>query len=420
MVPLYKKKSVYDAINYRGIRLALQLSKVVERLVKSLLMPFISRSIGFGANQFAYTPGRGARDALARLLLLWLQALVDGKRIAVYCSDVSGAFDRVKVERLVAKLRLKQLHVKLIQVLESWLRQRSATVIVGGKYSDNMDISDMVYQGTVLGPILWNLFFEDARLAIQEMSYTEVVYADDLNAFRIVGQSAETETIEKSLERCQSELHSWGKANRLAFDAGKESQHILSITDSVGESFRMLGVVFDCELIMADAVAELVTDASWKLRTLIRTRRFYTDADLILLYKSHLLSYLEYRTPAIYHATRNVLEKLDAVQTRFHRDVGVNDATALLEFNLAPLCMRRDIAMLGMLHRAALGEGPPQLKELFCRSSSGYMLQDPYADIGMPPLVIRSAWGLLRVYKSLGSGAHSIGTTRDLPPVLLT
>ena len=309
----------------------------------------------------------------------------------------------------MAKLRLKKLHPKLIKVLESWLHQRSANVIVGGKYSDNMNISDMVFQGTVLGPILWNLFFEDARLAIQEMSYTEVVYADDLNAFRIFGQSAQTESVQKSLELCQSELHRWGKANQVAFDAGKESQHILSTTDSVGESFWMLGVVFDCELIMADAVAELVSDASWKLRTLIRTRRFYTDADLILLYKSHLLSYLEYRTPAIYHATRNVLEKLDAVQTRFLRSVGVDDATALLEFNLAPLCMRRDIAMLGMLHRAALGEGPPQLKELFRRRPGGYMLHDPYADIGQPPLVRRSAWGLLRVYNSLGSGGTALG-----------
>ena len=42
----------------------------------------------------------------------------------------------------------------------------------------------MVYQGTVLGPTLWNLFFEDARAAINEVFFTEYVFADDLNAFR--------------------------------------------------------------------------------------------------------------------------------------------------------------------------------------------------------------------------------------------
>ena len=91
---------------------------------------------------------------------------------------------------------------------------------------------------------------------------------------------------------------------------------------------------------------------------LLRTRRFYTDADLVVLYKAHLLSYLEYRTPAIYHATRVVLGRLDAVQSRFLHDVGVNEVDALVHFRLAPLSARRDMAMLGLIHRTVLGKGP--------------------------------------------------------------
>ena len=75
---------------------------------------------------------------------------------------------------------------------------------------------------------------------------------------------------------------------------------------------------FDTELSMANAVSELVSSAGWKLKTILRTRRFYTDADLIVFYEAHLLSYLEYRTPAIYHATRVVISRLDAVQSRFY------------------------------------------------------------------------------------------------------
>ncbi len=66
---------------------------------------------------------------------------------------------------------------------------------------------------------------------------------------------------------------------------------------------------------MVDAVSEIVSAAGWKLKTLLRTRRFYVDADLVVFYKSHLLGYLEYRTPAVYHSTRSVLCRLDAVQT---------------------------------------------------------------------------------------------------------
>ena len=115
----------------------------------------------------------------------------------------------------------------------------------------------------------------------------------------------------KSLQNCQQELHKWGAANQVAFDASKESQHVLSLSDPAGDSFKLLGVSFDMELSMAAAVSDLVSAAGWKFRTLLRTRRFYSDAELIVLYKAHCLSYLEYRAPTIYHATRNILSRLE-------------------------------------------------------------------------------------------------------------
>ena len=74
VAPLFKRKNVYDPSNYRGIHLTAQLSKVVERLVKALFVPFVTRTIGYGPNQFAYSTGRGARDALATLVLKWVDA----------------------------------------------------------------------------------------------------------------------------------------------------------------------------------------------------------------------------------------------------------------------------------------------------------------------------------------------------------
>ena len=303
LAPLFKKKSVYNPGNYRGIHLTAQLSKVVERMLKLLYYPYLTSCSAFGPSQFAYTLGRGARDALAILALTWVMALGAGRKVAVYCSDVSGAFDRVRLERLVLKLGAKGLHPQIVAVLTSWLQQRSAQVVVGGVSSKIMTLMNMVYQGTVTGPVLWNLFFEDARHAINETFFKEIVYADDLNAYRIFPSTSNNDAIKASLNNCQQELHKWGAANQVAFDAGKESQHVLSLSDPLGGTFKLLGVTFDPELSMAESVSELVSAAGWKLRTLLRTRRFYTDADLVVLYKAHLLSFLEYRTPAIYHAT---------------------------------------------------------------------------------------------------------------------
>ena len=101
----------------------------------------------------------------------------------------------------------------------------------------------MVYQGTVLGPWLWNLFYEDARDAITENGFEDVVVADDLNAYRTVPNSLETDICLEMADECQQSLHQWGEADRAVFDAGKESAHILSRTHAHGDKFKPGGVV---------------------------------------------------------------------------------------------------------------------------------------------------------------------------------
>lgn len=135
-------------------------------------------------------------------------------------------------ERLIAKLRSKKLHPVIIDVLISWLRNRKAYVVVGGQKSECFDLTDMVFQGTVLGTPLWNVFYEDANRAIHKLHYTEVVYADDLNAFLVFPASVPNKDILKNLATCQTELHEWGYANQVAFDPQKESVHIPSKTDA--------------------------------------------------------------------------------------------------------------------------------------------------------------------------------------------
>jgi hypothetical protein len=105
------------------------------------------------------------------------------------------------------------LHPLLVSVLESWLRQRTAHVIVGGTQSEEMMLRNMVFQGTVIGPDLWNLYFEDARHAINEWFYMEVAYADDQNAYRVFRGQSDNAGILQSMDLCQRELHAWGDAN---------------------------------------------------------------------------------------------------------------------------------------------------------------------------------------------------------------
>ena len=85
----------------------------------------------------------------------------------------------------------------------------------------------------------------------------------------------------------------------MTFEASEESQHVLSVQDPEGEDFKILGVTYDCSLSMQTECDMLATECAWKLRALLRSRRFHTTGDMIRLYKAQLLSFIEHRTAAV-------------------------------------------------------------------------------------------------------------------------
>ena len=80
------------------------------------------------------------------------------------------------------------------------------------------------------------------------------------------------------------------------------------------------------------------------------------------MYEAQILSFVEYRTTAIYHACSTALAELDSVQTKLLNAAGVTETEALLHFHLAPPGARRD---MGLIHRTVLGKGPPQFRRYF-------------------------------------------------------
>ena len=132
---IHKKGPKAEGRNYRGIHLTPQLSKVVERAVGSLFLPWLEATGAYGPNQYAYAKHRGYKDVLAINVCSWLLLLEQGLAVGLFCSDVSGAFDRVSGTRLVKKLATSGLHPDLTGFLASWLDDRSSQVVIGGAAS---------------------------------------------------------------------------------------------------------------------------------------------------------------------------------------------------------------------------------------------------------------------------------------------
>ena len=359
---IYKKKSKADTRNYRGVHITAQLSKVVEQAIGGICIPWAEQAEAYGPNQFAYAKGKSYKDVLAMNVCSWLLLMDRGLLVGFYCSDVSGAFDRVERYRCIAKLRSSSLHEMVVAFLAGWLDDRVPA-------SPHEPLINSVFQGTVLGPPLWNLFYGDARRSVVANGYFETVFADDFNAWQeFVGSGEPEETkilVLADLEGVQKELHLWGAANHVNFDPAKESFHILHRRFHHGGEFKILGVTFDGGLLMHTAARQIATEAGLQLQTLLQARSFFSTPELVQLYKSQVLSFVEGSTPGIYHAAVSELERIDRVQERFLRNVGLTELSALMDYRLAPLPSRRDIAMLGLLHNVVLGKAPAPLAALF-------------------------------------------------------
>ena len=120
---------------------------------------------------------------------------------------------------------------------------------------------------------------------------------------------------------------------------------------------------------------------------------------------------LEASIVAIYHAAPSNLQVIDDLQLRFLRALNLPEEAAFLEFNLAPLQLRRDIAVLGLLHKIQLGEAHQDFELLFPKMVGSHVGNTRrnarrhgkqfWEQDGNTDYFNRSVFGALRVYNLL-------------------
>ena len=159
LTQIFKKGSVADPQKYRGVHLTAVLSKVVEGVIAHHLVAYLEVSGAIGDTQWGFRAGHSCRDLVALQVASWILELHAGRKNGVYLSDISGAFDRVENGILLQKLKAAGLSNEMMTFLKSYLQARRSTVLVAGANSKQSILEHSVFQGTRLGPPLWNSFF---------------------------------------------------------------------------------------------------------------------------------------------------------------------------------------------------------------------------------------------------------------------
>ena len=381
-------------------------------------------------SQFAFRKGHaiGTKDQLAVEFLKWIQALNERKKVGLYLSDVSGAFDHVEMKKLLNKLEARGVRGVAWRLFRSYLTNRRMVVVVGGFSSISLAIANYVFQGGVFGPILWNIFFQDIQIPIVISFCEDFQFADDVTVSRVfpikfgaVGSDNGSNSILSELKMCQDNCHKWAAENQIVFDKSKEFFMILasSSEQSYGVPFRNLGVFMDPQLSMKEYLTKVANACRWQISILYRCRSFFNTLTLVQLYKAYVWPIMEYGTSAYFHCCDSTLAMLDDIQHKFLRMLDISESIAFLEYNIAPLKLRRKWAMFALLFKIAKGTAPRLLSDLFpkmnlsnrsgcsTRSNSGrhsLCLEDPRGKLHhLKDLDIftRSLFGLVHEFNAL-------------------
>jgi len=217
ITPLYKGGDRCEIINYRPLSLTSTISKIVERVIKIRLLSFISKHKIISANQFGFKEKCSTSDAIADLMSNIYGGLDVGDRVLCVFADLAKAFDTVHHRKLLNKLEHCGVRGRALQLFEQYIAKRSQCVKIGDVYSAYTEIRYGVPQGTVLGPILFDLYVND--LLEMKTSGTIIAFADDT---AILYKSKQGEKLFKEeIETDLSNISKWFIYNKLTLNTDK-------------------------------------------------------------------------------------------------------------------------------------------------------------------------------------------------------
>jgi len=259
-----KKGNLSDVSNYRPVSNLISLSKLFERCLLHQLMHLPNYKELLGNHQHGFRPNHSTTTCLMTLKDEICENLDVKNKVIAYSLDLSAAFDMLRPDTF-KKLMENKIPRALLGMIDEFLTDRKFYVEMNGKPSSPKHIDRGCPQGSVLGPVLFNLYTG----TIKEKLPTDVMltaYADD--SYVVVSDSSEENLIRKTEECLSKHIDSLeqigmkvnqSKTEIIAF--GKDQQttliNVKGMAVETKETMKALGITIDKGLTWAQHINNL-------------------------------------------------------------------------------------------------------------------------------------------------------------------
>lgn len=154
-------KDLTNAANYRPISLTATVCKIMERIIKRRLDHFMETHNTLPDTQAGFRQGIDIIDQILKVLTPIEQGWTQGHTSIMVALDMQRAFDSVWLDGLRYKLTDTGMPRTFVRWISDFVRDRTAQVKINDNLSTNITLHGGVAQGTVLSPILYNIYVAD-------------------------------------------------------------------------------------------------------------------------------------------------------------------------------------------------------------------------------------------------------------------
>ena len=249
--------------------------------------------------------------------------------IGMILMDLSKAYDCLPHDLIIAKLEAYGFGKESLCLLRNFLTNRKQRVKIGSKFSEWLDILLGVPQGSILGPIIFNIFINDIFLFVLESEVCN--FADDNTIYACENS---LDDVISHLKNDIARVTKWYQVNSLVANPAKFQMMFLGhdtkqpinieidgINIQSADCVKLLGVFIDKKLSFNEHISNLCKSGNNKINALLRIRQYIDNDKARALCNAYIMSLFNYCSLIWMFCNKKCNDKIDRTHKRAFRTV---------------------------------------------------------------------------------------------------